>query len=57
MKTLIKALKKEIKLRETQLDNPDLKTDYTEGMIYGLKTALIFAEEGGDGDSIVRMGK
>ena len=57
MKTLIENLKKEIKLRETQLQNPDLKTDRIEGMIYGLKTALIFAEEGVDSNTIVRMGK
>lgn len=57
MKTLIENLKKEIELRETQLPNPNLKTVYTKGVIYGLKTALKFAEEGSDSNSIVRMGK
>ena len=59
MKQLIENLKIELKLRETQLENADaqfVKT-HLNGMIYGLKTAIIFAEEGVDSNTIVRFGK
>ena len=46
MKTLIKNLKKEIKLRETQLEVAEVQSVKTHimGIIYGLTTALALAE-------------
>ena len=62
MKQLIKNLKAELKLREGQLkeaisEEVHYNIDYLKGEIYGLKTAIIFAEEGVNSDTIVRFGK
>ena len=60
MKQLIENLKAELQHREEQLSKAlelQLNIDYTKGMIYALKTAIIFAEEGVNGQTIVRLGK
>jgi hypothetical protein len=60
MKTFIKNLKQEIKLKQNLLKNAEklqLNKDRISGEIYGLKTALIFAQEGVDSYTIVRWGK
>ena len=60
MKTLIKNLKAELKLREKQFENADnlgLNKDSLKGQIYALKTAIIFAVEGVDSNTIKRYGK
>ena len=63
MKKLIKNLKGELKLRETQLKDAkrnelvNFEIDRLKGQIYALKTAIIFAEEGVDSSTIVRYGK
>ena len=57
MKQLIKNLKAELKLRQEQLDKDGINIEHTKGQIYALRTAIIFAEEGVDGKTIVRYGK
>tara|TARA_Y100000593_G_scaffold40139_1_gene77380 strand:- start:625 stop:807 length:183 start_codon:yes stop_codon:yes gene_type:complete len=60
MKTLIKNLKAELKLREKQFENADnlgLNKDSLRGQTYALKTAIIFAVEGVDSNTIKRYGK
>tara|TARA_Y100001938_G_C8002658_1_gene385564 strand:+ start:563 stop:745 length:183 start_codon:yes stop_codon:yes gene_type:complete len=60
MKTLIKNLKAELKLREKQLKNADnfgLNKDSLRGQVYALNTAIIFAVEGVDSNTIKRYGK
>ena len=60
MKQLIKNLKAELQLREAQIKyakKHGYRTDFVKGQIYGLKTAIIFAEEGVNSDTIVRFGK
>ena len=61
MKQLIENLKAELQLREEQLEMHDKDpldgqdSSFLKGMIYSLKTAIIFAEEGVDGQTIVRL--
>ena len=40
-----------------ELDKDGINIEHTKGQIYALRTAIIFAEEGVDSNTIVRFGK